>query len=72
MADRGFTVKDMLEKLGIGLNISPFMEGRQQLPSEELKTMKDCLAQNTRQKGYWQDQNLPNIDVNHTTINGSS
>ena len=58
MADRGFTVKDMLEKLGIGLNIPPFMEGRQQLPSEEFKRMKDCLSQNTHQKEYWQDQNL--------------
>ena len=28
MADRGFTVRDVLEKLGIGLNIPPFMEGR--------------------------------------------
>ena len=37
MADRGFTVKDMLETLGIGLNIPPFMEGRQQLPSEEIE-----------------------------------
>ena len=37
MADRGFTVKDMLEKFGIGLNIPPFMEGRQQLPSEEIE-----------------------------------
>lgn len=37
MADRGFTVKDMLEKLGIELNIPPFMEGRQQLPSEEIE-----------------------------------
>ena len=27
MADQGFTVKDMLEKLGIGLNIPPFIEG---------------------------------------------
>lgn len=38
MADRGFTVKDMLEKLGISLNIPPFMEGRAQLPSEEVET----------------------------------
>ena len=37
MADRGFTVKDMLEKLAITLNIPPFMEGRQQLPSEEIE-----------------------------------
>jgi len=27
----------MLEKLGIGLNIPPFMEGQQQLPSEEIE-----------------------------------
>ena len=41
MANQGFTVKDtctcMLEKLGIGLNMPPFMEGRQQLPSEEIE-----------------------------------
>ena len=37
MADLGFTVKDMLEKLGIDLNIPPFMDGRQQLPYEEIE-----------------------------------
>ena len=37
MADQGFIMKDMLEKLGIGLNIPPFMEGRQQLPAEEIE-----------------------------------
>ena len=37
MADRGFRVKDMLEKLTIRLNIPPFMEGLQQLPSEEIE-----------------------------------
>ena len=37
MADRGFTIKDMLEKIGVELNIPPFMEGRQQLPHEEIK-----------------------------------
>ena len=31
------TVKDMLGELGVGLNIPPFMEGRQQLPSEEVE-----------------------------------
>ena len=51
MADRGFTVKDMLENLAIRLNIPPFMEGRQQLSSEEIE------AQNTHQKGYRQDPN---------------
>ena len=28
MADRGFTIKDMLNKLGIHLNLPPFMECR--------------------------------------------
>ena len=36
MADRGFTVKDMLKGLGIYLNIPPFMEGRRQLPPDEI------------------------------------
>ena len=37
MADRGFTIKDMLKEIGIELNIPPFMEGRQQLPREEVE-----------------------------------
>ena len=37
MADRGFTIKDMLEAIGVELNIPPFMEGRQQLPAEEVQ-----------------------------------
>ena len=35
MADRGFTVKDMLKEIGVELNIPPFMEGRKQLPVQE-------------------------------------
>ena len=37
MADRGFTIKDMLGKLGIHLNLPPFMEGRKQLPAQEVQ-----------------------------------
>lgn len=37
MADRGFTIKDQLDKLDISLNIPPFMEGRQQLPSTDVQ-----------------------------------
>lgn len=37
MADRGFTIKHLLSKLGVNLNIPPFMEGRQQLSAEEVK-----------------------------------
>ena len=37
MADRGFTVKDMLKPLNIELNLPPFMEGRQQLRASEVQ-----------------------------------
>lgn len=37
MADRGFTVKDQLQEIGVDLNIPPFLEGRKQLPAEEVK-----------------------------------
>ena len=38
MADRGFTIRYQLEPLNIKLNIPPFMEGRRQLPAEEVKS----------------------------------
>ena len=37
MADRGFTVKDMLKEIGVELNIPPFMEGRKQLLAMEVQ-----------------------------------
>ena len=37
MADRGFTIKDLLKDIGVELNIPPFMEGRQQLPPQEIE-----------------------------------
>ena len=37
MADRGFTVKEALAKLGVELNLPPFMEGRTQLPADEME-----------------------------------
>ena len=37
MADRGFTIKDMLKELNIELNISPFLDGRRQLPSTDVE-----------------------------------
>ena len=36
MADRGFTIKDMLGEIGVKLNIPPFMEGRKQLTAPEV------------------------------------
>lgn len=37
MADRGFTIKDVLSELNIGLNIPPFLEKRKQLPPDEIE-----------------------------------
>ena len=37
MADRGFTIKDQLDPLKIKLNIPPFLEGRKQLPADEVR-----------------------------------
>ena len=37
MADRGFTIQDALKEKNVTLNIPPFMEGRKQLPPEEIQ-----------------------------------
>ena len=37
MADRGFTTKDLLGKMGIELNITPFLEGRSQFSQEDIQ-----------------------------------
>ena len=37
MADHGFTIRDQLSRISVGLNIPPFMEGRARLPSDEVQ-----------------------------------
>ena len=37
MADHGFMIKDMLQEIGVELNIPPFMEVRWKLPAEEVQ-----------------------------------
>ena len=37
MADRGFTIKDMLKELNVELNLPPFMEGRSKLPATQVQ-----------------------------------
>ena len=37
MAERGFTIKDMLEKLKIDLNVPPFLDRQKQLLSEQVE-----------------------------------
>ena len=36
MADRGFTIKDMLRDRGAELNLPPFLEGRKVFPADEV------------------------------------
>ena len=36
IADRGFIIKNMLKDLNIELNIPPFLDGRRQLPPQEV------------------------------------
>ena len=44
MADRGSTIKDQLKEVGVLLNIPPFLEGRVQLPPEEVKKGRRIIA----------------------------
>ena len=37
MADRGFTIKDLLKEINIGLNIPPFLDGKKQLSPAEIE-----------------------------------
>jgi len=37
MTDRGFTIEDQLQEINVELNIPPFLDGRQQLPADEVK-----------------------------------
>ena len=44
MADRGFTIKDMLNDIGVELNIPPFLEGRSQLPQDEIRKTRHIAS----------------------------
>jgi hypothetical protein len=44
MADRGFTIKDQLSDIGVHLNIPLFLEGRAQLPPEEVMKGRGIIA----------------------------
>ena len=43
MADRGFTIKESLARLNFHLNVPPSMEGRSQLPPEDVQHGR-CIA----------------------------
>ena len=40
MADRGFTIKDMLKKLQINLNVPPFLDRQKQLQSKQIEKVR--------------------------------
>lgn len=44
MADRGFAVKESLAKIGVDLKIPPFMEGRGQLPVDEMQHCRSIAS----------------------------
>ena len=44
MADRGFTIRNLLSEKNIKLNIPPFMEGRQQLPAKEIQSGRNIAS----------------------------
>ena len=37
MADRGFTIRGMLNEISVELNMPPFLDGRAQLPAKEIQ-----------------------------------
>ena len=37
MTDRGITIEDQLKEINVELNIPPFLDGRLQLPADEVK-----------------------------------
>ena len=42
MADRGFTIRSMLDEIGVNLNMPPFLDGHMQLQLKEYRK-EDCL-----------------------------
>lgn len=44
MADRGFTIRDILNNVGVELNIPPFLENRGQLPASEVKAGRQIAS----------------------------
>ena len=44
MADRGFTIRNLLSKKNVELNIPPFMDGKPQLTAEEVKSGRSIAS----------------------------
>ena len=62
MADKEFTISDVLEPIGVGLNIPPFLGFRsQQTPSEVIHSRNHQASANSRRKSYKQSKELPHF-----------
>ena len=70
MADRGFTIKDILNKLNIDLNIPPFLDGQQQLAPEQIQSGRRIasVASNICRTCHWKDKSLQYSEENHSTL----
>ena len=44
MANRGFTIRDMLKEFNIELNLPPFMEGKQQLHADQVQEGRKIVS----------------------------
>ena len=44
MADRGFTINDMLKELGADLNLPPFLQGQKQLSADEVSKGRSIVS----------------------------
>ena len=61
MGDQGFTIKGQLGKLGVQLNIPPFLDSRTQLPPDDIKRTFNCIFADIGGVCHQQNQKLCNF-----------
>ena len=71
MADRGFTIKDMLKELNIELNLPPFMEGRSQLPALQVQKGRKIASAYSCGESYRKNKKLYYSKGNDSFKHGS-
>ena len=47
MADKGFTILDLLEARKLKLNIPPFLKDTNSLPPKVIETQENCICSNS-------------------------
>ena len=51
MADKGFTIQDLLIPYGVRLNMPPFLQSNTQMAASDVFTTKKCSFKSLRRKG---------------------